>query len=273
MLMLHLRLPYLHHKCLLIRQCNDKHQQRTNRLQLLHPRRTDMHLLLAPHQHLANPASVDLHQELHDQLRLILMQLLHHLLVPILPLLHHHKLSRLLKLHHHQELRLRKLHHHHKDLRGDLPLQDHHCHVQARHRVKARPLRPLRSIVSLSVKVLQHYANIHVAAGDRSHIPPEAQPIYDVLNAEMQRVKAVAPATYKNHVDDAEKRLNILFDQLNNGVIGGQALSQFQALAEAFRSRNFDQAQAIHGALAQFPEVSSPALVSLGIIEDFGIAC
>jgi len=79
----------------------------------------------------------------------------------------------------------------------------------------------------------------------------------------MQRVKAVAPATYMAHVVDAEKRLNLLFDQLNNGAIGAESLAQLQALADAFRSRNYDQAQVVHTALAQFPDLSAPAMVGV----------
>jgi protein transport protein SEC31 len=37
-----------------------------------------------------------------------------------------------------------------------------------------------------------------------------------MLNAEMQHVKTRAPAQYRAHVVDTEKRLNILFDHLNN---------------------------------------------------------
>jgi len=79
----------------------------------------------------------------------------------------------------------------------------------------------------------------------------------------MQRVKAVAPAAYMNHVVDAEKRLNLLFDQLNNGVIGAASLAQLQGLAEALRSRNYDQAQSVHTAMAQLPDLSQPAMVGV----------
>lgn len=79
----------------------------------------------------------------------------------------------------------------------------------------------------------------------------------------MQRIKAVAPTSYKQHVDDAEKRLNLLFDQLNNGAVQPESLAQLQVLSEAFRTRNFDQAQAVHTTLAQFPELSAPAMVGV----------
>lgn len=260
MLMHRLRQLYLRHRCLLIPQCNDKHQQRINRHLLLHPHQIAMHLHQVPHP--VNQVSLALHQELRDQLHLIRMPP-HHRKLGRLRLLLRHKLSHKLQLLRHQELDLLKLHYHRRDHLEDLPWQGHRHHGQAQRKVKVRPLRRLDSFVSIFATALRNHANVYTAAGDRSHIGPGAQPVYDTLNAEMQRVKAVAPANYKGHVDDAEKRLNILFDQLNNSAIGGEALSQLQALAEAFGSRNFEQAQAIHGALAQFPEVSSPALVSI----------
>jgi len=87
-------------------------------------------------------------------------------------------------------------------------------------------------------------------------------PIFQVLNAEMQRVKSAAPATYKTHVDDAEKRLNLLFDQLNCRTISPDGLAALRQLADAMSAKNYDQAQAIHATLAQFPELSTPAMVS-----------
>jgi protein transport protein SEC31 len=79
----------------------------------------------------------------------------------------------------------------------------------------------------------------------------------------MQRVKAVAPATYKNHVDDAEKRLNLLFDQLNSGSYSADGLARLKALTEALQARNYDEAQGLHGTLAQYPELSAVAMVGV----------
>lgn len=100
------------------------------------------------------------------------------------------------------------------------------------------------------------------APGDRSHIPPAAQPIYDVLNGEMQRVKARAPANFKTHVDDAEKRLNILFDSLNNEDLPQDCVEKLRTLAEAMRGRRFDEAQAVQTELATGGEVGGPWMVS-----------
>lgn len=82
--------------------------------------------------------------------------------------------------------------------------------------------------------------------GDRSHIPPSAQPIYEILNAEMQRVKSKAPAQFKPQVLDAEKRLNILFDHLNNeDLLKPDTIEEMNELARAIRSRSHEEAQSL----------------------------
>ena len=88
---------------------------------------------------------------------------------------------------------------------------------------------------------------ISTAPGDRSHIPANAQPIFDILNADMQRVKAKAPASFKVQVVDTEKRLNLLFDNLNNEtLLKPNTVSDMVSLAEALRAHEFERAQAIH---------------------------
>ncbi len=63
----------------------------------------------------------------------------------------------------------------------------------------------------------------------------------------MQRVKSRAPATFKAQVNDTEKRLNILFDHLNNeDLLKPDTVAQMVELAQALRAREFEQAQAIH---------------------------
>ncbi|MCJ1476548.1 protein transport protein S31 [Lambiella insularis] len=83
--------------------------------------------------------------------------------------------------------------------------------------------------------------------GDRSRIPANSQPIYDILNADMQRVKSKAPASFKAQVTDTEKRLNILFDHLNNeDLLKPNTIQDMVELAQALRARDYDQAQGIH---------------------------
>ncbi|OAL49964.1 WD40 repeat-like protein [Pyrenochaeta sp. DS3sAY3a] len=83
-------------------------------------------------------------------------------------------------------------------------------------------------------------------SGDRSHIPHASRPIYEILDADMQRVKAKAPAQYKQHVADTEKRLNILFDHLNNeDLLKPDTIQLMNELASNIQGRQYDQALAI----------------------------
>ncbi|KAF7570117.1 WD40 repeat protein [Pyrenophora tritici-repentis] len=82
--------------------------------------------------------------------------------------------------------------------------------------------------------------------GDRSHIPDASRPIYEILEADLQRVKAKAPAQYKQHVADTEKRLNILFDHLNNeDLLKPDTIQQMNELAMNIQARQYDTATAI----------------------------
>lgn len=88
---------------------------------------------------------------------------------------------------------------------------------------------------------------MEIALGDRDHIPPSARPIYEILNSDMQRVKSKAPPTFKAQVNDTEKRLNILFDHLNNeSLLKADTIQSMVELSQAIHAKDFDQAQAIH---------------------------
>ena len=85
------------------------------------------------------------------------------------------------------------------------------------------------------------------APGDRSHIPDAARPVYEILNDEIQRVKPLAPASFRNHVNDAEKRLNILFDHLNNEtLVKPNTIGEMVELARALQAKDYDRAMSIH---------------------------
>ena len=85
------------------------------------------------------------------------------------------------------------------------------------------------------------------ATGDRSHIPPHSVPIFEMLNEDMQRVKAKAPASFKPQVMDTEKRLNILFDHLNNEtLLKSNTIQDMVELSNAIRTKNYERAQDIH---------------------------
>ncbi|KAL2265397.1 hypothetical protein VTJ83DRAFT_6497 [Remersonia thermophila] len=82
--------------------------------------------------------------------------------------------------------------------------------------------------------------------GDRSNIPPNAQRLVEVLSADMQRVAAKAPATFAPQVRDTQKRLNILFDHLNNHeLVKPDTIEQLTLVAEAIAAKNYDEASRI----------------------------
>ncbi|KIH93486.1 protein transport protein [Sporothrix brasiliensis 5110] len=81
-------------------------------------------------------------------------------------------------------------------------------------------------------------------AGDRSHIPPKAQKLVQVLESDLQRVAARAPETFKPQVNDTRKRLNLLFDHLNNAeLVKDDTIQQLHDLAIALESKAYDSAQ------------------------------
>lgn len=72
-------------------------------------------------------------------------------------------------------------------------------------------------------------------------------PIYEILSADMQRVKSRAPSSFKAQVDDAERRLNILFDRLNNeDLLKPNTVDDMVELARAIQARDFETAKNIH---------------------------
>lgn len=62
----------------------------------------------------------------------------------------------------------------------------------------------------------------------------------------MQRIKARAPPSFKPQVLDTEKRLNILFDHLNNeDLLKPDTISEMNELSQAVQARQYEEAQAI----------------------------
>lgn len=83
-------------------------------------------------------------------------------------------------------------------------------------------------------------------AGDRSHIPASAQGLVDILSRDMQRVASKAPANFAPQVKDTQKRLNLLFDHLNNEeLVKPATIEQLVQLAEAIDGKNYDLASQI----------------------------
>lgn len=63
----------------------------------------------------------------------------------------------------------------------------------------------------------------------------------------MARVKAKAPASFKTHVMDTEKRLNILFDHLNNQtLLTLPTVQEMVGLSQAVAAKEYDRAMQVH---------------------------
>lgn len=83
-------------------------------------------------------------------------------------------------------------------------------------------------------------------SGDRSHISPTAQPIVDLLTPEVSRIRTIAPPTFKPQVDDMAKRINILFDHLNNDdLLKPDTVQQVVQIAQHVQRKEWDQAQSL----------------------------
>ncbi|CAG8730784.1 7889_t:CDS:2, partial [Cetraspora pellucida] len=78
--------------------------------------------------------------------------------------------------------------------------------------------------------------------GDRTHIPATQKPIFIILSNELLRARQNSPNTQKKLLDDTEKRLNILFDALNNEEISPSVIESLLTLVRDLESRNFPNA-------------------------------
>ncbi len=77
-------------------------------------------------------------------------------------------------------------------------------------------------------------------------IPDSAQPIQTIFSAEFKRVETRAPSSFKAHVKDVDKRLNLLYDHLRKGdLIKEDTIAQLVELAQALQAREFERAQAL----------------------------
>ncbi|ODV92910.1 hypothetical protein CANCADRAFT_49300 [Tortispora caseinolytica NRRL Y-17796] len=81
--------------------------------------------------------------------------------------------------------------------------------------------------------------------GDRTHIPPSSLGIYEVLSREMERVVTIVPPQHARAVKDAQRRLNILFDHLNNSELSEGLVNELNGLIEKLQARDYDSALAI----------------------------
>ena len=66
----------------------------------------------------------------------------------------------------------------------------------------------------------------------------------------MQRVAGKAPPSFAKQVEDTQKRLNILFDHLNNEeLLKPDTIQRLGELADALQSKNYDAAERMRVAI------------------------
>ncbi|KAK8847643.1 hypothetical protein IAR55_005502 [Kwoniella newhampshirensis] len=84
-------------------------------------------------------------------------------------------------------------------------------------------------------------------SGDRSHIPDGSKPIFEILSSELNKVKqSNLPPHLKRIVEDTERRLNILFDGLNNESVPAPAVGMMNNIAKAIAARDLNAALSMH---------------------------
>lgn len=81
--------------------------------------------------------------------------------------------------------------------------------------------------------------------GDRSHIPPNLKGVADILAREIQRLRSI-DAQPTRLLDDAERRVQLLLDLFNNGLIDGKMVPVLQQLGQALGARNQQGALSLH---------------------------
>ncbi|KAJ1903606.1 protein transport protein S31, partial [Coemansia sp. IMI 209127] len=82
-------------------------------------------------------------------------------------------------------------------------------------------------------------------AGDRSHMPSEWNAVYGALSGHLGRAKQFAAPAQKRMVDDADRRMQQLFDLMNNDQIKGKdrAAPVFAQVVQAIEARQYVDAQ------------------------------
>ncbi|ODA81652.1 hypothetical protein RJ55_00153 [Drechmeria coniospora] len=106
------------------------------------------------------------------------------------------------------------------------------------------PQGPPPTVANPAPQVAAPPAKAKHPAGDRSHIPANARRLVDLLSQDMQRVASKAPATFAPQVNDTQKRLNLLFDHLNNEeLVQAGTIDSLSKLAEAIHSKDYATAQ------------------------------
>ena len=81
--------------------------------------------------------------------------------------------------------------------------------------------------------------------GDRTHIAPRLRPVADALSREVQRLHSIN-AQPKRILDDADRRVQLLLDLLNNALVDEKVVPPLLQLAQAIQARDQQGALQLH---------------------------
>lgn len=81
--------------------------------------------------------------------------------------------------------------------------------------------------------------------GDRSHIPPHLKAVSDSLIREVARLRSI-DAQPRRILDDADKRVQLLLDLMNNGLVDAKLVPVLQQLGKAIDARHQQGALSLH---------------------------
>ncbi|BFZ58288.1 protein transport protein S31 [Savitreella phatthalungensis] len=82
--------------------------------------------------------------------------------------------------------------------------------------------------------------------GTRDHIPAEDRPIFEILSGEITRVLEVAPEKYRRPLNDSARRLETLFDALNNRLLSASTLERLRQLSAHVAAKDYGPAYKIN---------------------------
>ncbi|TFK70699.1 hypothetical protein BDN72DRAFT_794932 [Pluteus cervinus] len=82
--------------------------------------------------------------------------------------------------------------------------------------------------------------------GDRSHIPDNLRPAFNVISERLDHLRQSIPPHQKRLVDDLERRINPLFDALNCETLSPPVADQLLVLTRAMEAHDRQAALAIH---------------------------
>ncbi|KAH9930495.1 uncharacterized protein BXZ73DRAFT_101867 [Epithele typhae] len=82
--------------------------------------------------------------------------------------------------------------------------------------------------------------------GDRSHIPDDLRPVFQVISGQLEQLKQVTPPQQRRLVDDLERRINPLFDALNCETLSKPVCEQLIVLSRAMDAHDRDASMGIH---------------------------